>query len=81
MKTVVMLSAVLLMNCGDNLLAPEVQRCEDAALDTCDRIGYSGSSYCYLAFAQECSEEDAVAARELCESGPAPSDPCILVWR
>lgn len=70
-----------LVACSSAQLDPEVERCEQSALDFCARIGYAGNDVCYVTLAQRCSPEDAAAAHEMCLMISPEADPCVLSWR
>jgi hypothetical protein len=80
MRTIIAIA--LLAGCVEPVDAV-VAECRSDARVACDTIGYGGNETCLLAFAQECSEEDASAANAACcaSVGLPPGSDCRLVWR
>jgi hypothetical protein len=57
--------------------------CRKAATETCESIGYGDNELCFLAFAKNCSPEDAARAQATCRQIENISDDsdCDLRWR
>ena len=85
MKKIIVVVAVVFGACTNSenphVSDTEILKCETKALKECENIGYGGNDTCYLAFAQDCSAEDTVAAHELCLRQPGAKEPCVLYWR
>lgn len=77
-----LMMVVLLTGCMDDV-PHEVAECREYGQQCCVDVGYGGNSACILSFTQDCSPEDAEAARVACVTmhGLPRDAECRLVWR